>query len=310
MSNNQPQPSHEETDSKSFVPPRVTASIRMLLKSNPNHPLAQEYLQKKKVYDDNFQEFLKELPENRQDELPELKPIDIESLYSTFKEAYKYFRGIEFNEHLNKKPGWKYGESANLARTLCAYLTKHKSFYNSPLLNKDFNEPSLDKGLMIVGEMGTGKTSVIKTFHEMFVFSGTQPIGVKDIEGTDQFLRRYKLGFKFQNVHEMLHDYHSAVKSGHEEVFWKKHKTGLAYYDDLMTEKLAFGKEELFRELLENKYSNDCKVIISMNFVGNEDNVNLETTLDAYERRYGERLHDRSFAMYNFIELHGKSLRK
>lgn len=308
MDNNLQAP--KETDKPNFIPPRVTGAISLMLKNKMfDHPMVKKFLEDKKAYDEEYQKFLKSLPETKEVELPELKPIDIESLYQVFKEAYKHFRGIEFNEKLNRRPENKYGESAILARTICAYLTKNKSFYNSPILNKKCNTPDLNKGIMIIGTMGTGKTSVMKTFYDMFLFSGNNPLGVQDVEENMQYLRRYKLGFKFYNTHEVVQDYHHSAKE-HQDIFWKKHKTGLSYYDDLMTEKLAFGKDELFREILETKYNNDTPVILSMNYSQKEDVENLETTLDAYAARYGERLYDRAFSQFNFLELRGKSLRK
>lgn len=323
-SNQQPL-NQDEIGNKNFFPPRRTSAIAMLLKSNPEHHLVKAYLESKEKYDINFNNYINEISQKKkvQEELPELFPLDKESLYKTFKEAYSVFRGIEFNEHLNKKDGWKYGEGAVFARTICAYLLKDKNFYKSPILNKELNEPNLGKGMLIVGEMGTGKTSIIKTFYDMFLYSNTNPIFVQDIHGTNQYLSRYKLGFKFFNCHEVVQDYHSAAREKnkeHEDIFWKKHKSGLSYYDDLMTEKKAFGRDELFTEILETKYNKVCPLITSLNYVGkstidpdsNETihTCDINTTLDALELRYGSRFYDRIFEMFNIIELQGKSLRK
>lgn len=323
--NNSPQ-SHnqDETGKTNFFPPRRTSAISILLKANPDHHLAKAYLEAKEKYDNNFKDYIKEIPTSKKiEDLPEFFPLDKEKLYESFKEAYSVFRGIEFNEHLNKKEGWKYGEGAVFARTICAYLLKDKSFYKSPILNKELNEPNLGKGMLIVGEMGTGKTSIIKTFYDMFLYSNTNPILVKDIHGTDQYLSRYKLGFKFFNCHEVVQDYHASARDKnkeHEEIFWKKHKSGLSYYDDLMTEKKAFGRDELFTEILETKYNKVCPLIASLNYVGkniidsttNESKniCDINTTLDALELKYGSRFYDRLFEMFNIIELQGKSLRK
>jgi len=314
-----------ETGNKNFFPPRRTSAISILLKSNPEHPLAKAYLEAKEKYDINFNNYINQIVESKkvQEELPELFTLDKESLYQSFKEAYSVFRGIEFNEHLNKKEGWEYGEGGVFARTICSYLLKSKSFYKSPLLNKEINEPNLGKGILIIGEMGTGKTSIIKTFYDMFLYSSTNPILVKDVKHTDQYLNRYKLGFKFFNCHEVVQDYHASAREKnkeHEEIFWKKHRAGLSYYDDLMTEKKAFGKDELFTEILETKYNRVCPLIASLNYIGknvidpitNESiyNCDVNTTLDAIESRYGSRVYDRLFEMFNIIELKGKSLRK
>ncbi|WP_428067350.1 hypothetical protein [Chryseobacterium gambrini] len=305
-------PDRKETGD--FYPPIRTGTIDLLLKANPDHPIAKEYLEKYKEYNERFQNFVKELPEKKKIILPELKPADVESLYEVFKKAYRFFRGVEFDENLNKKPGNEFGEGGILARTICAYLLKKKSFFKSPLLNKSINEPNFKKGLLIIGGLGIGKTSIMKTFYDMFLFANSNHVGVLDVEGTLQNLSRYKLGFKFFTSHEVVQDFHASAKSGHEKVFYKKHSRGIAYYDDLMTEKSAFGKDELFSEILEERYTKDCLTMISVNYIGKEVDgeytENLDTTLDAMAKKYGERVYDRSYAMFNMIELTGKSLRK
>lgn len=321
--NNNQSNSQEGTDKNSFIPPKLTSTIKLLLKADPDHILAKGYIEKKKEYDQKFSKFISELEVKKREELPELRPLEIENLYQSFKDAFKAFRGVEFNDQLNKTGENKYGEGGILARTICLYLLKDRNFHKSPILNKELNTPNLGKGCLLVGEMGTGKSSIMKTFYDMFLYATTHKIMVKDIDGTDQYLSRYKLGFKFFNCHEVVQDYHASAREKnkeHEEIFWKKHKSGLSYYDDLMTEKKAFGKDELFTEILETKYNNTCPSIVSLNYVGkniiyeitNESKhvCDIETTLDALELKYGSRMYDRIFEMYNIIELKGKSLRK
>ena len=67
-----------------------------------------------------------------------------------------------------------------------------------------------------------------------------------------------------------------------------------------------YGKIELFKQIFEKRYSNRTKTIISLNYVGDT----VESTLEAFAERYGERNYDRIFEMYNIIELKGESLRK
>ena len=69
---------------------------------------------------------------------------------------------------------------------------------------------------------------------------------------------------------------------------------------------LAKDNVEIFKDILEKRYSNNAKTMVSMNYSGNS----VEDTLDAISIKYGERVYDRIFEMFNIIDLHGKSLRK
>ena len=74
-----------------------------------------------------------------------------------------------------------------------------------------------------------------------------------------------------------------------------------------MTESTAsnYGKLEIFKDLFEMRYTNRAKTLISLNYAGT-----LDETLDEISKKYGERVYDRLFEMFNIIELHGESLRK
>lgn len=285
----------------SLVPPRKTSLIELLLKTNPEHEIAKRYQEAEKRYQENMQKHLNSLPKKEPVILPELKPIDLESFYSLFLEAFKFFKGKEFDEAAND------GESRILARTIAAYFLKRSKFLKSPLLNSK-SEPNLNKGLMIIGGYGTGKTSIINTFHQMIQYSFSHPIGVKDVEGTDQFLGRYKLGFGFFTANEVVKSFESTSNPEEKEMFWKRMTTGMKYFDDVMTEQTAsnYGKIEVFKDIFEMRYVTGAKTIISLNYAGNS----VEETLDAVANKYGERVYDRMFEMFNIVELKGKSLRK
>lgn len=293
----------DKTEIGSLVPPRKSATIDALLKvNNVEHPIAKKYLEEYTKYQENFEKHLEIIPKKQEVILPELKPIDVESLYDLFKSAFQFFNEKTFDEKVND------GEGRKLARTLIAYFLNKKSFYKSPIIYSKLNEPSLDKGLLIIGGFGCGKTSIIKTFHQMFQYAVSNPIIVKDIEGTEQFLGRYKLGFPFYTTNDVVDDFEKISEKEEKDFFWKRHNFGLKYYDDLMTERTAsnYGKVEIFKDILEKRYSNNAKTMVSMNYSGNS----VEDTLDAISIKYGERVYDRVFEMFNIIDLHGKSLRK
>ena len=292
-----------ETGIGNLTPPRKSATIDALLKvNNIEHPIAKKYLEEYDKYLKQMKEHFEKFPKKEAIILPDLKPIDVESLYDVFKSAFQFFNDKPFNENANNSEGRK------LARTLIAYFLNKKNFLKSPIIYSKLNEPSLEKGLLIIGGFGCGKTSIIKTFHQMFQYAVSNPIIVKDIEGTDQFLGRYKLGFPFYTTNDVVDAYEKISEKEEKDIFWKRHNFGFKYYDDLMTERTAsnYGKVEIFKDILEKRYSNNAKTMASMNYSGNS----VEETLDAISDKYGERVYDRIFEMFNIIDLHGKSLRK
>lgn len=296
----EPQTSHLQ-DVGSLIPPRKTAAIDALLKvNNVDHHIAKKYMEEYAEYQKNLEAHLATLPKKEEIILPELKPINIESLYDLFKSAFELFQKKPFDESVNNS------ESKRLARTLCAYFLQKKAFFRSPLLNEK-SIPDLKKGLMIVGGFGNGKTSILNTFHLMFKTAASMPIQVADIEGIPQLLGRYKLGFGYFTANDLVKTFEAISDPQEKEIFWNRHSKGIKYFDDIMTESTAsnYGKIEIFKDLFEMRYTNRAKTLISLNYAGT-----LDETLDEISKKYGERVYDRLFEMFNIIELYGESLRK
>jgi len=296
----EPQTSHKQ-DVGSLIPPMRTRTIEALLKvNNVNHHIAKKYLEEYAEYEKNLDNHLSALPKKEEIILPELKPVNVESLYDVFKSAFKYFQRKDFDETANDS------EARQLARTLCTYFSEKPAFLRSPLLNHK-SEPSLQKGLMIIGGYGTGKTSILNTFHQMFKISQSMPMQVKDIEGTEQLLGRYKMGFGYFTANDLVKTFEAISDPQDKEIFWSRHSKGTKYFDDVMTEATAsnYGKIEIFKDLFEMRYSTGAKTLISLNYAGT-----LDETLDEISKKYGERVYDRIFEMFNIIELKGESLRK
>ncbi|MEF9476752.1 hypothetical protein OWR28_02415 [Chryseobacterium sp. 1B4] len=303
---------HKQEEGK-YLPPRKSAAIDAMLKINPDHPIAKKYLEDFEKYGKAFTEFVNENKPKEEFVKPELKPIDPEYFYGAFVENYKFISVKEFDESLNDF------ESRKLARTLVSYFIGNKSFYKSPLLCKNSDgtfksQPDMNKGLMIIGSYGIGKTSIIETFHNIFKYARDNAFRIKNKAGEFEQLRWYDIYFSFCTTNDVVSEFEGIKRNEHSgedyvwDQFWKKHSKGFRYYDDVMTEKVAsnFGKVELFKQIFEKRYSNRAKTIISLNYEGES----IDSTLEAFAKRYGERNYDRLFEMYNIIELKGESLRK
>lgn len=302
-------PSAKREEDNLLRQPRKTVLIEALLRAGDmENELVKKYLAEYEDYHKNYIEHLNSLPKKEIEILPELQPIDPESLYELFLHVFPIVNGKKFDESQND-----YG-SRKLARTLLAYFTESKGFYKSPLINEK-SQPNLKKGVAIFGDFGVGKSAIVETFYNIFKTAENNRIMVKDKFGTDQILGRYKLSFGFYTSNSVVQEYEAINRTDKEadkeyklHLFTKKHHYGFRYYDDIMSERTAsnYGKLELFKELFEERYSNMAKTMISLNYHNND----LDQTLEMYAAKYGERLYDRFFEMFNIIELKGDSLRK
>lgn len=235
-------------------------------------------------------------------DVPEFANANISQIYTWFKNFYKIEYDVEFDKNVNN------GEPYVLVYTLLCYLFKHEKFYESPIINQKINKVDIRKGLLIIGGYGVGKTSIIKTLHEMLK-QACEPIKyVKDENNNLQPVPRYKPFFKFRTANGIVSEYESISKMNDKKTFWKQYSKGTIYFDDVMTEREAsnFGKVNVFKDMFENRSITRAKTLVSMNYV----NGNLKDTLEEFKNRYGPRNFDRLFNMFNIIELKGESLRK
>lgn len=284
--------------------PRMPARYDFLKASNPNHRLVVEYHEAQKKYNEYW---LKAMPGKTPEPKPELKKlveIDFVSLYGLFKTAFLLANEKEFD------PDYNNGEPKLFVFTLMYYIFRNERFLTSPLLNTAITEVSLSKGFLVIGWYGCGKTAVFKALKYLF-FEALQDetIMVKDVEGDMIPLKRYrKLFFAFFSVNDVVKDYESCTTAEGKTRFWDVMVKGKHYYDDLMKERAAsnYGKVELFQDILETRYDKKSQTMGSMNYVGDT----AESTLKAMGVKYGPRVYDRAFEMFNIIEMKGKSLRK
>lgn len=265
-------------------------------------------------YENSFDKMIESLPKKEEVILPELKPISAKSLYELFKNNFPIVNKKEFDENANN------GEAKELVYTLIAYFLQRKSFFKSPLLSRKNggsfqSEPSFEKGWAIIGEPGIGKTAIVKTFYAIFKYASENPLYVKDIEGADQLLGRYKLYFKFNSVDEVVKHFEAANRHDkqkdrdyHLSMFYRRYELGKNGFDDLLSEDLAknFGSVDIMKKIMSERYVNRSKTFLTMNYYGKD----VRETLLEFKLRYGDRLYDRFFEDFNIIELQGVTLRK
>lgn len=181
-------------------------------------------------------------------------------------------------------------------KPLMYYFMKDDNFFSCKNLS-NLSDPSFDKGLLIIGNFGNGKTATMAVFEKIF----------KPIKSTS---------FKGYSANEVVNMFEKINPTLKEQIltraeFDKLMHSGKRYFDDVKTERHAsnFGKMNLMKDILEVREKNNLLTHITCNFKDGFEN-DIQAGLDEFEEKYGSRLYDRLFKMFNIIEFKGKSFRR
>lgn len=230
------------------------------------------------------------------------RKIKPKNLYENFfLPKFKEMNGFEFLETEESK--------RNMLLLIYYFCNDPRFFANeSGSLVTSFRsrklEPTFKKGLLIIGTYGTGKSSIMRVFEEI--------------------LQPCHHAFKIKDANDLVTEYESFNTAQEKELFNRDNvkqtfkgidkKTYLRkprLFDDVKTEKHAsnYGKVNLIKQILEQRYSREAKTHIICNYKTGHDN-NLEEGLKEFAELYGTRVYDRLFSMFNILEFKGKSFRK
>ena len=167
------------------------------------------------------------------------------------------------------------------------------SIFRYFLLQPDFNEfgaiknkAGLEKGLLIYGDYGVGKSMLFDTIHH---------IGKIILEHT----RNTQLWFPRISTIHMLTKYYDSQKDQTSNFKLENYYRGKLYLDDLGKEDKAFNREEIIGKLLFERHRRKLKTYVTTN-----DNPS------AIAARYGNHIGDRLPEMFNIIKWEGKSWRE
>jgi len=218
------------------------------------------------------------------------KPKEKKVFEITALQLYKLFK-TKFRQIHGKKLQIVPNVTIENLEPLIYYFAKDERFFKCKNLS-NITDPSFDKGLLIIGPFGNGKTSTMKVFEE--IFRGISGIGFR--------------GFSANEVVGMFEKCSSETdKTDFENLMYK----GTRYFDDVKTERIAsnYGKANLFKEIIEERYNRKVKTHITCNFKEGYQG-DIEMALAEFGEKYGARVDDRMFEMFNVIEFKGKSFRK
>jgi DNA replication protein DnaC len=234
---------------------------------------------------------------NEQEEKSLKYDLMIESIKTPFtpKDLQEYVLNRLVNEILNGgKP--QFSEVAKpIFKALCYYFANDVEFEQ---MGKGW---SLNKGICLMGNIGTGKTTLMNMFSKN-KRQCYKVISCRDIAG--QFADAK--GNKDYSAHEILEVYSNDMPLATNNYnFFLQDSLGYCY-DDLGTEsvKKNFGNEvNVMEEIILNRYDNRKT---GWHFT----HITTNLTADQIGENYGNRVRDRMREMFNVIELTGESLRK
>lgn len=266
-------------------------------------------------------EFLKSIPENQLSEFQrtQIEIYDSKSRSATpeqIKKQHEYFDKIleekkelvfsvtakdlynEFRKRFESVTKSKFerieGVTIKNLEPLIYYFSKDQRFFECENLSK-ISDPSFEKGLLIIGTFGNGKTATMKVFENIF----------KAVPG---------FAFKGYSANESVLMFEKCTGDHADEMraeFEKAMYRGRRYFDDIKTERIAsnYGKVNIFKEILEERYNRKEPTYITCNYKDGHEG-NIEAAIDEFGEKYGARMFDRVFEMFNVIEFKGKSFRK
>lgn len=178
----------------------------------------------------------------------------------------------------------------NNLKVIFFYFLKDEKFFDCDNLREDIIKPSFEKGLLIIGSYGIGKTDYFKVFEKVFL----------------EF-NNYR--FKFYSSKELVNKYEFCQTPFDKEYFFKDISRKRMFIDDITSERIAsnFGKIDIIKEVLSTRYDKRLVTYASCNFY--DKSSSSRKTLEELGVKYGARLYDRFYDMFNIIEFTEKSYR-
>lgn len=197
---------------------------------------------------------------------------------------------IDFSQTYNKEFILN-EESLTRLNTLIQYFLKNEDFFKSPIVS-DLSHPSFDKGLLLIGDLGTGKTAMLNILL--------------------QVLRKTNILYTIpHHVIEVNQKYEATENPADRAKFFKDFSEARRFFDDILTEDKAsnYGTKYIFKDILEQRYDKRVLTLMTCNF-DPEYGDDLNAGIKQFYHKYGSRIYDRLFEMFNIVVFRGVSYRR
>lgn len=189
-----------------------------------------------------------------------------------YREAVKYYKSKNRNFIVDES-------NKSFLDIFCKYFAQDPVFETQ-------HKGELRKGLFVYGSNGTGKTSCFEIMQNVSKIYNINQVWIS-IVYTHKVVELFNLS-----------------ESGKTDYVIQNYSKGKCMFDDLGTEKEAsnYGKENLFERIMELRYNqfleNGTKTFVTSNL-----------SYEEIETRYGKRIKDRFYQMFNVLHLGGESRR-
>lgn len=195
-----------------------------------------------------------------------------ELFWSLFKENYKII----------KRKAFKLSPDAvNNLKPLALYFLQDKKFLDSKNLDAENSKPSLEKGLLLTGKVGNGKTSFMEAIKNVLSATGNKTFFIK-------------------NCKQIVLEFESCNNQNDKKYFYEQYLRGVILFDDLGSENKAsnFGIVDVVKEIL---FLRDERQLLT--------HATTNLSISDLGERYDMRIEDRIYDMFNIINFQGKSMR-
>lgn len=208
-------------------------------------------------------------------------PLTKTQLWKVFKFTFYNMFGKHFIENKH---------TINNIKTLFFYFLNDPKFFNCVNLTKGINTPDFKKGLLIIGGVGIGKTDYLKVFENILA-------------------KHSASRFKIYNAKLLVSDFEKCSTPIEKDYFFKDKDRKRLCIDDIGSENNAsnYGIYNVVDHVISNRYDKKLVTHATTNFSSSANDV--DETLRALGERYGHRVYDRLFEMFNIIIFTGPSLR-
>jgi DNA replication protein DnaC len=212
-------------------------------------------------------------------EVPELTK---QILWKKFSKNYRQNEGVDYSDD--------YESLENIKPLFFYFLGQFDEFQKCKAVSLQ-SKPDPKKGILIIGGYGNGKTSVMRALEKS--------------------LRKTNVTFRIFSANEVVDMYEACQNSYDKEEFWKTMTTGAICFDDVLTEREAsnYGKVNVMKDILEKRYDLGKRTYLTINYKDGTDN-DLMISLGQLGMKYGSRVYDRIYSMFNIVEFKGRSRRK
>lgn len=263
---------------------------------------------------ENKVEYLKLVREGKKRPIEMIQGIipDTSNLYHGFIKAFEVLNGKKFE--LTE-------DSILNIKAIVKYFAKDQTFFDCERLIKEIGDrvlkPSFEKGILIVGDFGNGKSTIMQTFE--YLIEHNYKIA---IEKKWNNLRDWKnIRFKMKACRSIASEYEFLKKEDSKQDFLNKHCMFNYCFDDITKEQIAsnYGLKNVIQIILENRYDDvfikikDGKRINrthgTLNYHKDYPD-NLKIAIQSLGLKYEPHMYDRVLELFNIIEFKGKSFRK